>query len=317
MIGSALFWFWCATLGLFGAIFGSFAGAQVWRIRARQLRDDDSRLLELKKQSKLSNEDKFDKSELAQTSRERKIERRRLDSLIGGVKQDYSRCLDCQHRLAWYDLIPIFSWLSTGGRCRYCRSSIGRLELLMELGVAGFFALSFLLWPAALDTPLEIAQLVVWLFAGVALAVLFAYDAKWFLLPDVAMVSFIVFAVVYASLELYQNGLSLESLSSLLGSLAVLSGIYLLLHIISKGQWVGYGDVTLGAGLALLVGRADLAVVALFLANLIGVLLVLPAMLRGKLDRKSIIPFGPLLITGAVLAHFLGQIIIDWYISFL
>lgn len=317
MIAWFSIWFWIACLGLFGAIFGSFAGAQVWRIRARQLRDEDLRLAELKKQSKLSKEDNLDKSELSKTKAQRQAERKRLDSLLGRVGDDYSRCLSCQHRLAWYDLLPLASWVSTRGRCRYCGVKIGGFEPLMEIGLASFFVASLMFWPVALDVPLEIVQFIIWLLAGVALAVLFAYDAKWFLLPDVAMAPFIVLAAIYAGLELVQTGLSVATLGSLLGSLAVLSGIYLLLHLASRGSWVGYGDVTLGAGLALLIGRVDVAVVALFLANLIGALLVLPPMLAGRLDRKSVIPFGPLLIIGAVLAHFWGGTIVNWYTSLL
>lgn len=310
-------WLVVFSLFLLGVIAGSFAGAQVWRIRARQLRDDDQRLKRLKKQANLTEDDNFDKAELTRTRAERKQERQRLDGLLGSVSQDYSRCLACHHRLAWYDLVPLASWLSTGGKCRYCRAPIGNFEPIIELGVAGFFVLSYALWPVPLDSSIEVVQLVVWLLAGVALAVLFAFDAKWFLLPDIAMAPFIVLAAIYAGFELAQTGLSVEVLGSLLGSLAVLSGIYLLLHLVSRGSWVGYGDVTLGAGLALLVGRVDVAVVALFLANLVGALLVLPPMLAGRLDRKSVIPFGPLLIIGAVLAHFWGGTIVNWYTSLL
>lgn len=310
-------WLVLLSLSLFGVIVGSFAGAQVWRIRAYQLRDDDDRLAGLNKRRKLSDDDRADKAELKASAAARKAERKRLDGLIGRVSRDYSRCLHCQHRLAWYDLLPLVSWLSTRGRCRYCQETIGHFEPLMELGMASFFVLSFALWPTAISSGVEVTQFVVWLLSGVALSILFAYDAKWFLLPDVVMVPFIILAALYAGLELYQVGVSIESLGSILGALAVLSGLYWLLHVVSRGTWVGYGDVTLGAGLALLLGRFDLAIVALFLANLIGTVLVLPQLWANKLDRKTPIPFGPLLIIGTLLAYFFGQAIIDWYTSFL
>ncbi len=305
------------ALGVFGLIAGSFAGAQTWRIRAYQLRDEDRRLTELRGQRSLPEEIKQEKAELMANRQARKIERRRLDGLLGGVRQDYSRCLACQHRLAWYDLLPVVSWLSTGGKCRYCRAPIGYFEPLMEIGLAGFFVLSYILWPVELVSVIEISQFVIWLLSGVALAILFAYDAKWFLLPDVAMLPFIGLAAIFAGLELFQAGWTLEALLSLLGALAVLSGLYWLLHTVSRGTWVGYGDVTLGAGLALLLGRFELAIVALFLANLVGSLLVLPQLIRRQLKPKSPIPFGPLMIVGTILAIFWGKTIVDWYINLL
>ena len=105
---------------------------------------------------------------------------------------------------------------------------------------------------------------------------------------------------------------------SLLGSVVILSGIYLLLYLFSKyhyGEektWVGFGDVKLGLGLALFLGNWLLAFAALFAANLIGTLLVLPSMLKGKLQATSRICFGPLLIVGFLLAWFFSQQILAW-----
>jgi prepilin signal peptidase PulO-like enzyme (type II secretory pathway) len=98
-----------------------------------------------------------------------------------------------------------------------------------------------------------------------------------------------------------------------MGAAAALSGLYYLLWLISKGQWIGFGDVKLGLALAFLLGDWRLALIALFSANLIGSLLVVPSMLAGKIDRKAHVPFGPLLISGAVIAMLFGNAIVDWY----
>lgn len=283
------------TLGLLGAALGSFAGAQVWRLRAGQLMEDKAE------------GEPYDKSEY-----------KRLKPLMGvSAKTDRSRCLECGHRLAWYDLLPILSWLSTKGRCRYCKQPIGSFELIIELGMAMFFVLSYLLWPTDISSGAELAAFIVWLVAGVALAILFAYDAKWFLLPDAPMVAFIALAAVYAALNLTIVGISLESLMSLLGAMVAIGGLYGLLYLVSRGRWVGYGDVTLGAGLGLMLGRWDAAIVAVVLANFIGTVIVLPGLLRKTIQRNSQMPFGPLLILGVILAHFWGRQIIDWYLGIL
>ena len=83
-------------VGFLGAILGSFAGAQIWRLRARQLMED-------KKAG-----EKVDQKEL-----------KKLSPLIKKISKDRSRCLSCGHELKWYDLIPVVSWVAGLGRCRY------------------------------------------------------------------------------------------------------------------------------------------------------------------------------------------------------
>ena len=112
-------------IGLLGAVLGSFAGAQVWRLRAWQL-----------KQDKAAGE-KIDTTEW-----------KKLKPLIGKkLKKDRSQCLSCHHDLAWKDLIPVVSWLRFGGKCRYCKAKIGYTEILLELGLGALFALSVWFWP--------------------------------------------------------------------------------------------------------------------------------------------------------------------------
>ena len=80
-------------------------------------------------------------------------------------------------------------------------------------------------------------------------------------------------------------------------------------------MWVGFGDVKLGLALALLLADWRLAFLALFLANLIGCLIVIPGMVTQKITRQTRIPFGPLMIVGAVLALFFGDTLLNWYFN--
>lgn len=277
-------------LGVLGLVLGSFAGAEVWRLRARQLVEDRR------------HKEEVDAREL-----------KRLKPLVGGsFKNDRSRCLDCGHVLNGRDLIPLLSWLSTRGTCRYCGRPIGSFEPLIELGVAGFFVLSYLFWPEPLQG-VGLAQFALWLAGGVGLAILFAYDLKWYLLPD--RVNFTVIGIgalsvlIAATVSPDPAGVVVDAA----GAVAILSGIYLGLYLVSKGAWVGFGDVKLGLGLGLLLGQWQPALLALFLANLIGSLAVAPGMISGKISRTSKIPFGPFLILGFFIAGIFGNIILGWY----
>jgi leader peptidase (prepilin peptidase)/N-methyltransferase len=278
-------------LAVLGLCLGSFAGAMVWRLRARQLVAD-------KKAG-----EKVDAKEY-----------QRLHALASQrTSSDRSRCLHCGYELRWYDLIPLISWLRLKGRCRECRKPIGWLEPLIELGVAVFFVASYLLWPEALDSAMSIALLAVWLASGVVMAILFAYDSKWYLLPD--RLNFLLVGLGLASVALaaFSSSDLPGALLNALAAVGVLSGLYLLLYLLSKGAWVGFGDVKLGLGLGLLLGDWQLALLGLFLANLIGCLIVIPLLVQKKLARSSRIPFGPLLIAGAIIAKLVGWIIIDFY----
>lgn len=281
------------SLFIIGAALGSFAGAQVWRLRARQL------VLDKQAGEKVPE----------------KEYKRLLPLTKQSIVSDHSIDLDTGKRLPWYDLIPVVSWLMLRGKSRFSGKPIGYFEFLIELAVGIFFVASYVLWPESLTDPWQIAQFVLWLMAGVCLAILFAYDAKWFLLPDRISLVFALLGVLYVASHMVTSATPLEILTNTAASLVILSGLYLLLYVVSRGKWIGFGDIKLGAGLALFVIDWRLAFIALFLANLYGTLLVLPGLITGKLKRSTHIPFGPLLILGTVTSVLLGHTILNWYMS--
>lgn len=280
-------------LFVLGAVAGSFAGATVWRLRLSQLKQDEAA------GEKVTTEEKHEVKKLKKVT----------------VLKDRSVCLHCGHRLTGIDMIPIVSWLFLRGKCRYCHKPIGVTELLLEVGLAAYFVVSFLWWPAPLTDYMEVTRFVLWLLAGVWLAVLAVYDIKWFLLPDKVVFPLIGIGVLYALTVLIDNSFSYDAFNTIIIACTILSGLYYVIYEASRRQWVGFGDVKLGLALALLLSDWRLALLTLFLANVIGTVLVLPLMLSGKVDRKAHIPFGPLLIAGWFLAGIFGNDIIAWYLG--
>lgn len=278
-------------ISLLGAALGSFAAAQVWRLRADQLETD-----------KRSGEP-IDREEF-----------KKLKPLLGKTfKSDRSRCLSCHHELKWYDLLPIISWLTLAGRCRYCKESIGFADFALELAMAGLFAAGLVFWPGQLSEPLEVVKLVLWLVSLVALAINFMYDARWSLLVSGLNWLLIICGVIYAGIVLWQSPDVLNTLGSIAGSVFILGGLYGALWIFSRGKLVGEGDIYLGIGLGLLLADWQLGFLALFAGNFIGTLVVMPQLLSRKLKRGSHVPLGPLLIIGFLIAWFFGAMIVDWY----
>lgn len=265
-----------SVLVISGLCFGSFACATTWRLRDRQLEED-------KKNGEKINEKEFES----------------LNKLFKGhLWSGRSKCVHCGYTLTWYDLIPVVSWLALGGKCRKCHKKIGVIELLAELGLAAFFVTSYVFWPNALSGFVSISQFVIWLISGVLLTMIFIYDLRWFLIPTRLSYLLIALGVINSALTIIVSIDRLATIVSIVVAAALLSGIYLLIYFASHKKWIGLGDVILGFGLALLLAGWEKAYVALFAANFIGCLIVIPGMVNGKLKRDSHIPFGPLLILG-------------------
>lgn len=280
--------FLITAMAVLGLVFGSFAGAQVWRLRARQLAAD-------KKQGEPYDKHEYDK----------------LRPLMGRKQSnDRSQCLSCGHVLGAKDLIPLFSWAMSGGRCRYCGARIGIFEPSIELATAALFVLSYIFWPFGFASAFAVALFVVWLLAVVLLVLLAAYDIKWQLLPDIINFAFIAVSVAFIVLKSFIGTAPVDIMSAL-GAVGILAGLYAFIYVFSKGAWIGFGDVKLGIGLGLLLGDWSLAFLALFLANLIGCVVVLPGVLLKRLGSGSRIAFGPLLIVGTLIAFWWGMPLIE------
>lgn len=229
-----------------------------------------------------------------------------------------SECEHCHHQLAVRDLVPIASWLLLRGKCRYCQKAIGASALLSELGLGLAFILSYCAWPYGFETVLSGGLFGVWLVVLVLLAILFLYDARWGELPDKVVFPLIAVATLFfvgkfiVAGDISVGTMMLEALYAV----APIAGTYGLLYYISKGEWVGFGDVKLGIALGLLLGWQG-ALVALVLANFIGFLFVLPGLVAKKLDKGSHVPFGPFLILASVISMLYGSYLVDAYLQLL
>lgn len=215
-----------------------------------------------------------------------------------------SICLHCKKPLQWYDNLPIISWLVLKGKCRHCHKRIGLAEFLSEL----LTAIAFPLLSLTID-PLTASSLVWVIFIAVLLLTsilifLAIYDGLYGELPTTCL----ILAIALAAIILLARSFPIFSTASFtptlitnpLLSVLILGGLYLLLYLISKGKWVGDGDWLLATAIALALGHPFLALAALFLANFLACLVMLPAM-KGNAHAK--IHFGPFLVAAFVLTY--------------
>ena len=215
-----------------------------------------------------------------------------------------SICLHCKHQLRWYDNLPIVSWLLLKGKCRYCHKKIGLAELLSELGLALAFLLLSISFNLYSVTILEWAVFAIALLLTLSLGFLAIYDGLYGELPTIFLIVSIIIAGIVFALKIYLSLQTAPFAPSLILSPAlavlILGGLYLVLYLISKGKWVGDGDWLLATAIALALGTPWLALIALFLANLLACLVMYPVV---KTNRKARIHLGPFLVTAFIIVY--------------
>lgn len=266
------------TLLILGLCVGSFINALVWRLHAQESKSK-------KKTAKNFNL-----------------------SILNGR----SVCPNCKHQLAAKDLIPVLSWLSLRGKCRYCKQPISIQYPLVELLTAFLFVFSYLYWPLYFDS-LGKLLLAFWLMFLVGLIALAVYDLKWLILPDKIIRPLIALGILQAIVLVLTATTPTKQFISIAFSFLIGGGLFYVLFQISGGKWIGGGDVKLGGLLGLILASPSLIIFTIFAASLLGTLMALPLMITGKLKRTSKIPFGPLLIAGAIIAQLFGLSLINWY----
>lgn len=215
-----------------------------------------------------------------------------------------SQCVKCKHTLGFWDLIPVFSFLFLKGKCRYCKKPISIQYPIVELVTAILFVALYLYvftnW----------YSFILLILISVILISIFIIDLKTLYIPDYLVYSGIVLALVLVLLQYILEGQNL--IPPLIGAV-VGGGFFLLVVAISKGKWMGTGDIKLGALLGIILGY-PLILVGLFSAFAIGGVVGLFLLLRKIKSRKDEIPLGPFLIIGFYIALFFGQTIINWYL---
>lgn len=269
-----------AVLILLGLCFGSFVNAFVWRLYQQAL--------------------------------PRRKQKAKPEDL--SISKGRSMCVNCGHTLKAMDLLPVVSWLSLRGKCRYCHKSISWQYPLVELVTAVLFVGSYIFWPRDVSG-LEIAVFGTWLVCLISFMALIVYDIRWMLLPNKIVFPMYSVAALFVLLRVGAEQSYQPILTALFGVL-VGGGIFYLLFQISGGTWIGGGDVKLGFLLGALVGGPVGAFLMLFVASLLGTLVALPLLAKSKVSRQARIPFGPFLIVGAIIVQLFDSRIVDSYLAF-
>ena len=203
----------------------------------------------------------------------------RLPRGIGFVK-GRSACPHCEKQIAWYDLMPVISFVLLHGRCRNCHAPISFQYPLIEIISGIFFVFA----------PSIIALILLEIFLVIAVI-----DYQHLIIPDSLVI--IVGLVGLFQLHLF------TALAS--------AGFFGILWLISNGRWIGFGDVKLAGALGLFFGfPATLLII--YIAIMVGGAVGLVLMATRRATMKTALPFGSLLCVSAGVYLFYGDAIRIW-----
>jgi leader peptidase (prepilin peptidase) / N-methyltransferase len=217
-----------------------------------------------------------------------------------------SHCPHCNHRIRWYENVPVVSWALLKGRCSGCKAPISKrypiIELLTAL-VAGLCA-----WRFGYDP-----WLIFMLYGSFTLLALAVIDLDTTLLPDD-----LTYPLLWAGLLAAVLGISPVSLSdAVIGAMAgylALWSLYWVFKLLTGKEGMGYGDFKLLAALGAWLGWQYLPVVVL-LSSVVGLVFAVSMMASGSVKRDQGIPFGPYLAIAGWIALLWGEVIVSSYLG--
>lgn len=210
-----------------------------------------------------------------------------------------SRCDHCHARLRSIDLIPVVSYLSSRGKCRYCGAPIGPSALVLELVTTIVFVLTT--WRIGVR-----AELPAYLVLDAGLLALAVIDYQHYRLPTRIVYSVIFAEVLWFAAVALAKGHEHAFVVSV-ASAAVWSGFYYAIHLASP-RAMGFGDVRLALATGLGLGWLGVGevIIGFFLANVLGVAVGLVWMATGRLRDDHAVPYGVFLAAGTILTVILG-----------
>ena len=216
------------------------------------------------------------------------------------VVKPRSKCPQCGNLIAWYDNIPIVSWVILGAKCRHCKLPIPVMYPLVELATGIVWGVAA--WHYGPSVEMLRAALFFTIILGIAMT-----DAREYIIPDEFSVGGTVLGIGFA----FAGG-ALAWPDALIGAV-VGYGLLWLVAVVGTKMFgedaMGGGDIKMMAMIGAFLGWSGV-LLTLFLGALLGTLIFLPIKLMGK---DKLVPFGIFLAIGAAATWLFGDGLIAWY----
>lgn len=223
----------------------------------------------------------------------------RLHNQEKGIVKGRSHCAECKHLLVAADLVPLLSYLFQRGRCRYCKKPISAWYPATELIV---LALS-------VGLALLVPNFESWLFhfpLAFVVAFVFIYDLRYQEIHEAVLLPGIVYAAIWGCVML--------GWQSTLLAMAIGGAFFGIQYVVSKGRWLGSGDIEIGLFMGAVLGWPQI-LLGIFSSYLLGSVIGIVLLLTKKAQQNSAIPLGPFLMIGTVLSFVWGEKLLSLYLN--
>ena len=215
-----------------------------------------------------------------------------------------SFCPKCKKKISWYDNLPIISFLFLSGKCRKCKKVIPLRYLIVEL-ITG---ISFLLIYLNFENLYTITFLSI---LSLILIMIFFIDLENFIIPDSLNFIIMGLALLKNFLPNFNTSLIHEINQSIIGGMVGYLSIWLIIYLyktFKKIDGMGFGDAKLMAGIGLLFGWQSIPFI-LFVASILGLIFVVPSLIKKQKTMRTEIPFGPFIIAACLIYFAQGDLL--------
>jgi leader peptidase (prepilin peptidase)/N-methyltransferase len=208
-----------------------------------------------------------------------------------------SHCMECGYQLAWYDLVPLFSWMFLKGRCRKCKARISVQYPIIEALNGVLYVIIFMLCGISIET-------LIYCLMASALVALSVIDFRTYEIP-------LGINIFISCLGLVRIITDLSNWTEYAIGFFAVSIPLLLLYMITKGRGIGGGDIKLMAVVGLILGWKR-NILAFILGCILGSVIHILRMCLTKADHQ--LALGPYLSMGILISALFGQKLINWYL---
>jgi len=217
-----------------------------------------------------------------------------------------SFCPNCKKKISWYDNLPLISFINLNNKCRKCNKSISPRYFLVELTTGITFLLIYLNFQNSLTIIfLSILSLI--------LIIIFFIDLENFIIPDSLNFTIMGLALLKNFLPNFNTSLIHEIDQSIIGGMVGYLSIWLIIFLyktIKKIDGMGLGDAKLMAAIGFLFGWQSVPFV-LFVSSILGLIFVIPSLIKKQKNMRTEIPFGPFIILACLIYFAYGSQLYD------
>jgi leader peptidase (prepilin peptidase)/N-methyltransferase len=217
-----------------------------------------------------------------------------------------SFCPKCKKKINWFDNLPLISFILLNRKCRNCKKVISERYFIVELITGILFFLIYLNFE-------NLYTIIFLSILSLILIIIFFIDLENFIIPDILNFTIMGLALFKNFLPNFNTSLIHEINQSIIGGMVGYISIWLIIYLyktFKKIDGMGFGDAKLMAGIGFLFGWQSIPFV-LFVSSILGLIFVIPSLIKKQKNMRTEIPFGPFIILACLIYFAYGSLIYD------